>query len=76
MHYKFRNKIRVRKATCIVVPRGSLRDRQTKFQEAKVGKIALAMVFFSESFRSEFEKELVSPTKDLRQSTYMHLTER
>jgi hypothetical protein len=32
--------------------------------------------FFSENFSSELEKELVSRTKSLRQSTYMHLTER
>lgn len=57
-------------------PRGFLTDRLTKLQEARVGKIAPEMGFFFENFSSELEKELVSYTKDLRQSTYMHLTKR
>jgi len=38
--------------------------------------MAPEMGFFFENFSSELEKELVSRTKDIRQSTYMHLAGR
>ena len=53
---KFRNKISVRKATFVVVPRGLLRDRLTKFQETRVGEIAPEMGVFRRTLTVSWKK--------------------